>query len=359
MRANKIKLSGIGLCSSFGGFNDACAANRAGLDRFSGHPHFKIMNSGDEEPQPLCIAPAATNLFGYENEARLIKMFSLAWQDLLGNIDPCRTGNPMVFLALPDPEERGRDMQVAWDAPRAECLQSWLDRFMQRLFDQIDPKLHSAPVQAVFGDRHAFPRILEKARESIVNGASQACLLMVADSLLRDSYLQIQLENRQIKASNNPVGYIPGEGAAIILLTSEVTGNPKEISLGMEVGNSECDENEDQWSSENLFRLLISLADSGYEKTWFPQIVSDINGIERRAMELGMLQVKLKHHYPKARFLDTQIPALGFGEVGTMMGALAFATAIASVRSGYALHRQFFIGLSEESGKRSIIKLRV
>lgn len=67
----QINILGCGLCSVLGGFKDAFAASRAGINRFSSHASFTFSEAGDTEPTGLTIAPAATNLHLYQDNARL------------------------------------------------------------------------------------------------------------------------------------------------------------------------------------------------------------------------------------------------------------------------------------------------
>jgi hypothetical protein len=180
--------------------------------------------------------------------------------------------------------------------------------------------------------------------------------------------LDFQLANNLLKTGENPLGYVPGEGAAVILLSSQPPSKPGANSINAQISVSIHREDIDfedegsdleQWQGNTLLKLTQSQTQERYENQWFPQHISDINGEERRSIELGNLLVKLKIAYPKAHFLDQIVPALSFGEVGCMTGALALATVIASRQRGYANHNQFLITLSEEYGKRAAIQIKL
>jgi 3-oxoacyl-[acyl-carrier-protein] synthase-1 len=185
---------------------------------------------------------------------------------------------------------------------------------------------------------------------------------MISDSLLDDAFLGNQLDNEQLKTDSNPVGYIPGEGAAFILLgsTNETAGIPIEMSVFLENSTieSDADNYSKHWLSDKLANLVKNSVGVRNDKTVFPQCVTDINGEELRAMEFGMLHVKLKAAYPTALFLPEEVPALSFAETGIMAGSLAFLTTLASIERRYARHNEFLILLSENSGQRAVIYMK-
>ncbi|WNO08429.1 hypothetical protein [Teredinibacter sp. KSP-S5-2] len=356
-----VNITGIGLCSSLGGYKDACAAYRAGLNRFAAHDHMQLMFPGDEEPSPLTVA-AAPALNGYADTGRTIKMLQRAYGDLLANLKHAVPGRVAVLLALPDPYDREIDLGVAPNTPREEYLRIYLDSFVPNLLHQLNPALNQASLQTVFGDRLAFARILQKAKEILANAEADHCLLMISDSLLGAEDLELQLECDMLKTADNPVGYIPGEGAAIILVSTAggQGGVPMSVDIAMDRTTFDINDGDaevESWSGKKLFALYEQLLPE--ELRYYPELILDINGQENRAMEYGMLQVLLKTRYPKLPPPEEHIPALGFGEVGAMMGALALITLVASVERQYARQCNFLISLSEDSGRRALIRITV
>ena len=381
MCAQLVSISGIGLSTSLGGYADACAAHRAGLTRFSARDDFKIMSPGDDEPQAVTVSPV-NNLFIYQGIAKTIRLIKSAYEDLVGSLKGQPPQDVMVLLALADPLDRELDLDLGSEATRAERLQTHMDALIEPLFNSINPDLNDAPMQAVYGDRIAFARVLKKATDFIAEGKAQHCLLLIADSLLDEFALERQLENNQLKTNDNPVGYIPGEGAAAILVSAASADKSK--LLGIDVAtdltadviqplNANVDDNthstSDSVAAEDtsnkakfgarLSDLIRKQVSPNEQPHWFPQIYSDMNGTESRAIEYGTLQVKLKQYYPQAHFLPEQIPALTFGETGVLSGALALSMIFASRERGYMSHKEHLIFLSESSGKRASIKVSV
>lgn len=286
----------------------------------------------------------------------------------------------MILMAIPDPQTRAYEMELDQEVARDVRLQAYTDLIVMPLFAKIDPELNDIPMQMVFGERIAFARILKKATDFLANGTAQNCLLLVADSLTDDKVLDELLGENQLKTADNPVGFIPGEGAAMMLLSASGSQSTRaNISLAIDntpfddtrqhTDNTTADddlevelklktEERAQWQDNKLFTMIRSLLLSKYENQYLPQFVSDMNGKENRAIEYGLIQVGFQQFYPQAHSLEEKIIALGFAEVGAMMGPLAMATILASVQRDYARHREFIISLSEDTGKRAVIKLQ-
>lgn len=360
---------------------------RAGLNRFRIHDHISVMAPGDSEPGPISIASVAYNLDGYQGLARVVKMLDHAWQDLLDNTCRQRPGSDaLVLMALPDPIEREFDFDYATDVQDAVDLddtnshrairrQTYCDLITSRLYDALWKKhqldLKPLALQVVFGDRVAFARILEKAGALLDQGHITECYLMVHDSLIGDSMLDTLWQQGQLKTADNPVGFIPGEGAAVIWLTKagrhksafktqlSVTMDRSSFAAYSPVNNEALlsDEERVSWHGHKMLKILAPLLGDIKKQTSPRQLLIDINGQENRACEFGNLQVLLKKDNPRAQHLEPIIPALGFGETGAMAGAYAFACILASAHRVYAKSRNFIILLSERDGRRAAARL--
>ena len=364
-----IGVSGIGLATSLGGYVDACAAFRAGLNRFQNHEHIAVMFPGEEEANPITIAPAAVNLGGYQGVGRTIKLLINAFNDLQRNAG-CEIPSESlgILLALPDPLERGFDLEYTEEVSRERRLTDYSDLITKPLFDAVAPQLHNLPMQMIFGERIAFARILEKAKSTLVNQQLQHCLLIVADSLLDEEVLYRLQRDNELKTSDNPVGCIPGEGAAVFWLSgpnsSGVNFTP---TIAVDNNETQLDFEEDaeieaaihqSWHGDKLVQQLQHVLHSHYENQYFPQVISDINGSDLRATEFGLVQVAIQKFFPKSFWLEEWVPATSFGELGAITGPIALASALASIQRTYSKHREFLLPLSEANGKRAMIHLQ-
>lgn len=361
MNGKEVRILGAGLCSSLGGYKEACAASRAGIVRFSGDATFAFSEAGVDQPTALTIAPAASNFHLFQGLARTVKMLESAYEDFRKNCWADLDLDGLVILcAFPDPQDRGLELDVPENITNESRLQNYLEILTSKLFPLVNPGLSLAPLQCVFGERVAFARIMEKSVRMIADGKAKQCLLISSDSLLGDEFLNAQLDSEQLKTDDNPVGYIPGEGASFILLdASRSKGVSTEISVSMDNSTIETNDDRDKlWQSEKLASVVKNSIDTSKLGKIFPQCVVDTNGEEFRAKEFGILSVKLKSEYPDVHFLEPKIPTLSFAETGAMAGPLAFLTILASVERGYANHNEFLVLLSEYNGKRAAIHIK-
>ena len=122
------------------------------------------MQVGDEEPAPLTVAPAATNLWMYQGVGRSVKMLYQAYTDLVANLGNAVPHESLqILVAMPDPEDRSLDLDPEPGISRNQRLQDYMALITRPLFDLMGAPFADVPLQCVFGDRVAFPRILEKA----------------------------------------------------------------------------------------------------------------------------------------------------------------------------------------------------
>lgn len=360
-----VQVSAIGLCSSLGNYQDASGAFRAGLTRFQEHDELVDGGVFGDEPTALTVSPVPDYLAAFQGKGRIIKMLSQAYFDLEKNFGgKLPTENLNIYFAMPDPLDRCFTYEKE-ELPREQRLQQFIDEITAPLFKLTNKAFHKLPVQCVFGDRVAFGRVLQKAVSQLSEKKGNS-LVVVVDSLLQHENLEGLMVANQLKTDDNPVGYIPGEGAIMILLSSE-QGRPDnsarplcQVSAMLDASTIDEEDEEaarEQWQGGKLFELVRNLLGESYDASCLLQPVVDINGGEARATEQALLELKLKQTYPNMQLSEAMIPALGFGETGTIMGALAFMLIVAGIQRGYAQQRQYLILLSEENGKRAVINV--
>ncbi|NRB42256.1 MAG: hypothetical protein HRU20_27935 [Pseudomonadales bacterium] len=356
-----VGINGIGMCSSFGGYHDTCAAMRANINRFRGHSDLVFGQQGDAEPSPITVSPLPQYLEGYQDKARLIKMLTVAYNDLLENNPSQSMAEDIdVFFALADPQMRcvpeDEDLE---DAPDRQRLNQYLQELGNGFFRCINqPKFK---LSGTFGDRVSFAKILQRAIQLINSGEKKECLLVVADSLLQTDYLENSLNDGKIKTDATPTGYVPGEGAVMFWLSNEPTQSKTfnvsldqlQVVVGQEVLNDDAPP-----QGEELLNLLNSLATQTPLTESHIDVFSDLTGSETYAMEMATWQLKCKQFYPNMPFNHIRYPSTSLGEVGALMGAISLAWAMAAFNRDYATSKQVLIPLVESDSARALIYLR-
>lgn len=359
-------VSAVGMCSSLGRYRDGCAAARAGLSRFQNHADVLLATPGGEE-DALTVAPAFSNFSTYQGLARWLKLLSYAYQDLCAQLDlKLLSGRTAIFLAMPDPAARNLTFEPSAQPTDVDWLERNLERFTTAFFRREAPQLLEAPLQCAFGDRVAFARALAKATQVLAKGEAEHCLLLTVDSLLDVDTLQLLLERQCLKTPENPTGYIPGEGAAAIVLSAQsIHAQAQRCTVACHLDSTSLNQDDNEaknslWLGRKLFALYrqaVTLPSTPNQKSILPVQITDFNGEQNRAKELGFMQSYITQNYLSGVLYDPIVPALSFGETGTLSGALAFNTALYSLQRRYSRHNSFSILLSEESGKRSVCQL--
>lgn len=359
-------ISAVGMCSSLGRYLDGCAAARAGLSRFHSDPEVLLATPGGEE-DALTVAPACSNFSNYQGLARWLKLLGYAYQDLAAQLDiQSLEGRIAIFLAMPDPAARNLTFEPSAQPTDSDWLERNLDRFTSAFFRREAPQLLEVPLQCAFGDRVAFARALAKATQALSNGQAEHCLLLTVDSLLDTDTLRIQLEQQRLKTPDNPTGYIPGEGAAAIVLSAQaVHAQAQKCTVECHLDPTSLSPEDEEakhalWLGRKLFALYqkaVVIPSGSNQKALLPLQITDFNGEQTRAKELGFMQHYITQNYPSGVILDPMVPALSFGETGTFSGALAFNAALHSIQRRYSKHNSFSVFLSEEGGKRSVCQL--
>lgn len=183
------------------------AALRAGLDRF------QETAFNDELNEPIIGAPVTPRITSYKNQERtggkthLSKLLTLAIDECLikANIPlPLPTSIPILFLG---------------DDTRSNTLVETVTLCLSKVQELIQPDDSNSRIIQVFTQGEvSCVHALNAAKNYLIQGAPFA-LIASADSWLNVSDIEDLLKQQRLLTSQNTAGFIPGEGAAAILLT--------------------------------------------------------------------------------------------------------------------------------------------
>jgi 3-oxoacyl-[acyl-carrier-protein] synthase-1 len=158
-----------------------------------------------------------------------------------------------------------------------------------------------------------------------------------------------------LKTSVNPVGFVPGEAAAFVLVERTEDTRPMgsrplaSFVCGPLVPGAFhrlSDNPPDGVVLAHAIRDLLAMQ-SPYAKVGL--VIGDLNGDEYRAQDWGSALVRLRnaHGLADARMW---IPALGFGETGSAAGALALCLAARTIERGQLRQDMALVWLSDKRG---------
>lgn len=340
-----VAIAGMGMVASLGlDAATCCAAARAGILRSRPLPFaFNDVRAKKVEHAVGHQVPFLTE--GFEGTARLVRLLAGALQDLeasMGSPLPPRSG---CYLSLPSRFRHVTGAEiVANEEVRKEMERSAAQSGLERPMDDAARILQQAgellrfPVPALrfvttVGHTGAAEAI-SAAIKDLRSGAVKAAVVGGVDSLLEeDSLVWLQVTAR-LKSSAVPAGLMPGEAAAVLLLTAAQAQRH-----GAHIGGACLRRDKSSFlrgdpplgtALAEVARDAVGHYEPGDAPVW---IVADLNGEPYRATDWGSALVRAQ------RALGDPVlwcPAASFGDTGAAGGAIGVCLAVRALDRGYA-----------------------
>jgi len=242
------------------------------------------------------------------------------------------------------------------------------DHLPEDLLDSLTASFGATfAARAVFPNGHAAGLIaLDAACRKIAQGAVDACVVAGVDSYIDPQTLEWLEESDQLHgagALNNAWGFIPGEGAAALLVVSNKVVDkfpelPRAQILGLGIDK---EMNRIKSSSvcvgtglSQAFRAAIQHLPGGHILS---DVYCDMNGEPYRADEYGFSCLRIKECLRMAS--DFVAPADCWGDVGAASAVLHISLAMIAGSKGYAKGDSALVWASSEEGERGAVVLRV
>jgi 3-oxoacyl-[acyl-carrier-protein] synthase-1 len=205
-----------------------------------------------------------------------------------------------------------------------------------------------------FGDQAGIAAVLAAAHKLMVDGAATACLVGGVDSLAASHWAESCQKLAILKTPVRPVGLIPGEAGAFLIVeparrrggTRKTLGSISKCEFGQEAGHRFSDPQPVGHVMADLIQRC--LAGSG----GLPGLISDINGDPARSAELGMTLVRLR---PDIEFAATIVPGTTFGDTRAASAFLGLCMALRAFQRGYAPGPSFLISAGSDNGGRTAL----
>jgi 3-oxoacyl-[acyl-carrier-protein] synthase I len=325
----------------------SAAAARAGICGFYEHP-FMIDTAGE----PMRVARAPWLDVAISGAERFCALLFPALEEALSNINNINAESPLkigLALALPPPRP-GQQKEITKAVVTAVKAQ------YRDLFYVVKP----------FPVGHAGGHLgLDYALQQFKTKSLDACLVAGVDSYLEPETLEWLEECDQIHGAgplNNAWGFIPGEAAGAVLLTTEEfiwrnrlpsTGEVLSVGIGQETKLIKTDAVCIGEGLTQAFRNALSVLTPD-EK--IHNIFCDMNGEKYRADEYGFSTLRTKQHYHSAT--DFIAYADCWGDVGAAGVPLHIATGVISHLKRYSKGPLSFVWASSESGERGAVVIK-
>lgn len=337
-----LAITGLGMISSVG--RDAvtsCAALRAGLTRPRPLHGFTVLDEETQAPVPLVGHPVHGYTEGFAPLARWARLVHGALDDLL------RQGR------VPGPEDA-----AFWNRTRLMCITPLLDaeRFFEvrqvgadgvkdayaQLLDEQLPRQIPAQRPRFLTLGHAgLAAALREAEEGVARAEAERYLVVAADSYLDVYTLEWLAARHRLKTEANPVGLMPGEAGACLLIESvkaaRQRGAPVEalVAAAAVARPPEAGSRDVAGMGASIARAVLGVLERQPVGQHFQgDVVVDLNGEVWRANAWGHARVHL------SEALGEQARPVTFcdciGEVGASSGLVAACVATRSLARRYA-----------------------
>lgn len=307
---------------------ETTASVRAGTTRFSETSFmdrrfepFTLAEVPEEGLPELAEALDRQRLTG--RDRRMLRLASSPLAECLSVLPP-GLPPPPLHLALPELETT-----LPLDGAK----------FLASLASQADDRFRPAQSSADYRGRAGGLRAIEAASSAVVTGAERFAIAGGVDTF-RDPYVLGTLDREgRVKSSGNPDGFIPGEGAAFVLLTTnEVAGSLgvdplavlSPVAIGTERGHLYSDE---PYLGEGLASTLQAVLQNGAGRGPIQEVYSSMNGESHWAKEWGVGFLRSRPAFSEEHGMYH--PADCYGDIGAAVGPALVGMAAIGIRFGY------------------------
>jgi 3-oxoacyl-[acyl-carrier-protein] synthase-1 len=321
---------GVGMMTSVGlSAPETAASVRAATMRFSETPirdhRFEpfMLAEVPEDALPGLVESVEREKGLTSREMRMLRLGTMPLIEALAVLPPGERAPPLA-LALPEMQP-GRRVDGA--------------RFIKLFASQTGGRFDSSRGAAVDEGRAGALVAIARAAQMVRSGQAAFALAGAVDTY-RDLYVlgTLDLEER-VKSSSHLDGFIPGEGAAFLLLASESAaraaklrplGRLTRVAADIEAGHLYSDA---PYKGEGLAKTLAQLFSSGDVGAPIAEVFSSMNGESHWAKEWGVGFLRNKAAFAEDHAMHH--PADCFGDTGSACGPLMIGLAAMGMRDGY------------------------
>ena len=340
-------VTGIGMVTPAGPSAPAsCAAIRAGLTRFA--ELGQITLPGDDGAHRPVVGSGVIGVTdGTRGLGRITRLAALAIRDLLENAALAGAG---FYVAVAPAERPGVDPRLKGELGKR--IERWC-----RI------KGAAARTQVFQGGHAAMIEALTAALGDLERGAVGAAVVGGVDSLVEPLTLRFLHAEGRLKTPDSPVGLVPGEGAAFLLLETPARARTRgaKALASIEAPSTAVEPvtvaSRDPCDGSGLsaaIRGTLSRLDDGGAETGL--LLTDLNGEPYRAEELGYAVVRSLSHVKSPFRLFHAADCIG--DAGAAASAIAACAGARALHQGYARTRGALLCASSDGGLRGAAYLR-
>jgi 3-oxoacyl-[acyl-carrier-protein] synthase I len=345
---------------------DSCAAAHAGITRMS---ELKIVSLSECESlgqTPIAACPARYIAPGFIGFAKALLLATAAMADLQSRISLSHDGlrRTGIFINASDHyftdsnsgswlEDDPRLPSTAWAEHCKELIPSLLRAVSLENF----PQNH----RLYFGGHTGFAQAIQEASRQLSAGHFDRCVVGGVDSCIEPRFLSAAASKRVLMTSANPVGFVPGEASAFVLIERVAdAGRRRAETVVLLTAASFVSNGRDRLSDDAPDGVALaqaidqSLAVSQLAGEPIASIIGDLNGDDYRARDWGAALLRLRAKYNLAD-VPVWIPALAFGETGAASAPVGLCLGIVAQERGWIPFGPVVQWLSADKGSRAAL----
>ena len=342
-----IVISAVGVVSPIGHSAPiAYTSMRAGLSRLGLSPELRIRDGRGKLMSVVC--GAATGVTdGHRRFLRLYRMALRAWSEALaqGRLAASDLSDTHVYLCLAEAERPGLDNRAATGLMRKACAALGL------------PDLSSATAVGLHG--HAGPLMaLQTACRSVASGACRRAFVVGVDTYLDELSLQWLADTGRLKVEGQAKGFVPGEGAAVLLIEQASSARARQVMpLAQVAGVGAAMETQTIFDKKPSTgeALTQALRAATRQAGPCPLVVCDLNGERYRAQEWGLVLARTQGAQGAQL---TWHAADCMGDAGAASGALSLVWAAMALSRRHAPGNAALIWGASDDGERGAAVLQ-
>jgi 3-oxoacyl-[acyl-carrier-protein] synthase I len=356
-----LALTSMGLLSSVGhDVVTACAAIRAGIVRPVPIVGTDVLDLQNGEMVPITGHPLRGVTEGFLFLGLWVRMAERAIRDLLSygrlpESDQSEFWRTCELMVVTPTLEPARFSILDEPVDTALLKEDYADTLLELTGLSIPPKrVHSFPAGHV-----GVATALETAARIIEGGHAKRCLIVAVDSYLEPDTLDWLASHNRLKHGDNPVGMMPGEAGAALLLEAPRAVEERRGPIDAWVQSVALADTGWPRDAKGAPRDGIVLADllASVLPTTTPfrgDLIADLNGEEWRAREFGGALARLGRTLAEARVV---LPAASLGDVGAASGGVGVCVAARAFARGYARSHESVVMSLAETGRVAAIRL--
>lgn len=321
------------------------AALRAGISAYEEYQsYYPITANVDDDSNP-CLA-AFDSLIEEHGWERLVHLIEKTFLLFVGETGYCRKQfeQGAIWFALPESDEviRGFGLQ-----------EKLLPHLINRFALPSGCEFRSVQ-QGVSG----VAQLMNEAQQALSKNQFDFVIIAAIDSWMLDGRIDLYDQQWRIKSDRNPTGFVPGEGAGLMLLETLSAAKARQQKpllavLGASVVQEANPITADKSSSGVGLSQAIETAVEGVINKPIKYLFSDLNGEGYRAFEWAVVHARLSQLFNQK--LSHVYPAETFGNLGAVGLVMSLGCFSESLEKKYAPDSSALIIVGNDAGQRAAL----